>query len=124
MPNAELHTRAINSRKQQHTKKDDYTRGFKMRGGVDGYRHREEALKKVVPWIQTLRDSGRKLLLLEDVAPAHTSRIAEDFVTVNSVKKLLWPGHSPKINASEHAWPWIRRQLMKDFYPSKDELDC
>jgi hypothetical protein len=32
--------------------------------------------------------------------------------------------HSPEINASEHAWPWIRRQLTKQFTPSCDEKEC
>jgi hypothetical protein len=31
----------------------DYKRGDRTRGGVDGYRHREGALKKVIPWIKT-----------------------------------------------------------------------
>jgi hypothetical protein len=124
MDDAALNTREIKSCKKQYTKQDDYTRGVKSRGGVDGYRHRNEALKKVVPWIKKLKDSGRKLLLLEDGAPAHTSKIAQDYLTVSFIDKLLWPGHSLEINALEHAWPWIRRQLTKDFYPSKDELDC
>jgi L-lysine 2,3-aminomutase len=37
-----------NTRRRQYTQKDDYTRGFKLRGGVNGLRHRDEALKKVV----------------------------------------------------------------------------
>jgi hypothetical protein len=114
----------INSRKQQYIKKDDYKRGIKSRGGVDGYRHREEALKKVVPWMKKLKDEGRDLILLEDGAPAHTSRISTDYLAVNFIEKLSWPGHSPEINAQEHAWPWIRRHITKDFKPSTCELEC
>jgi len=114
----------INSRKQQYTQKDDYTRGFKSRGGIDGYRHREMALKQVVPWMKSLKDSGRNPILLEDGAPAHQSRIANDFLDVNLINKLDWPGHSPEINAEEHAWPWIRRHITKDFAPSTCEDQC
>jgi hypothetical protein len=37
------------TRRLQHIKKHDYHRGIRSRGGVDGYRHREGALKKVAP---------------------------------------------------------------------------
>ncbi|KAH8725977.1 hypothetical protein GQ44DRAFT_706227 [Phaeosphaeriaceae sp. PMI808] len=33
-------------------------------------------------------------------------------------------GHSPDINAEEHAWPWIRRHITKDFSPSICEDEC
>ena len=48
----------------------------------------------------SLYKEGRAPLLLEDGAPAH-------------VQKLSWPGHSPDVNAAEHAWPWIRRHLAR-----------
>jgi hypothetical protein len=108
-------------RKSQYTKKDDYTRGLKSRGGIDGFRHREETLKRIVPWLKSLPTTP---ILLEDGVPAHSSRIANDYLTTEQVDKLSWPGHSPDINASEHAWPWTRRHITKDFYPSNTAEEC
>jgi transposase len=103
------------TRKLQHVKKDDYHRGIRTRGGVDGYRHHEGALKKTVPWIKQLKQQGHECILLEDGAPSHKSRIANDYLTVEQVEKMVWPGHSPEINASEHAWPLMRQHVTKNF---------
>ena len=78
-----------NTRKLQHVKKDDYHRGIRSRGGIDGYRHREGALKKVVPWINSLKKRRIKCLLLEDGAPPHKSRIANDYLRVGMVEKMV-----------------------------------
>jgi hypothetical protein len=113
-----------NTRKLQHVKKHDYHRGIKSKGGVDGYRHREGALKKVALWINSLKKRGIPCILLEDGAPPHKSRIANDYLTVERIEKMLWPGHSLDINASEHAWPWIRRHVTKQFTPSCIAKKC
>ena len=114
-----------NTRKKQYVPSImDYKRGDRTRGGVDGYRHREGALKKVIPWIKTLEKSGVQCILLQDGASAHKLRIARDYITVEKVDSLWWPGHSPEINASEHAWPWIRRHVTKDFTPSCTAKQC
>jgi hypothetical protein len=74
MNESDINGRAT-ARKSQYTKKDDYTRGLKTRGGIDGFRHREETLKRIVPWLKLLPTTP---ILLEDGAPAHSSRIALD----------------------------------------------
>ena len=111
----------FNTQKLQYTKQDNYTRGYKSRGGVDSFRHREETLKLLVPWLKSLPTTP---ILLKDGAPAHRSRIANDFLDTEKIDKLSWPGHSPKINASEHAWPWIRRHITKDFDLSETVEEC
>ncbi|KAF1976469.1 hypothetical protein BU23DRAFT_596891 [Bimuria novae-zelandiae CBS 107.79] len=114
-----------NTRKKQYVPSTmDYRRGDRTRGGVDGYRHREGALKKVAPWINSLNEQGIKCILLQDGAPAHKSRIAQDYLILQHIERLWWPGHSPEVNASEHAWPWIRRHVTKDFSPSCNEKQC
>jgi hypothetical protein len=37
---------------------------------------------------------------------------------------MWWPGHSPDINAEEHAWPWIRRSITKRPTPSTTVDEC
>lgn len=114
-----------NSRRKAWRKDMAHVRGDRTRGGVDGYRHREEVLKPLlVPWIRSLQEEGLNPILLEDGAPSHTSKIATEFLQVSAITKLEWPGHSPDINAHEHAWPWIRRHITKDFSPSTCEAEC
>ena len=60
-----------NTRWLQHVKKHDYHRGIRSRGGVDGYQHREGALKKVVPGTNSLKQQGLECILLEDGASPH-----------------------------------------------------
>jgi transposase len=112
------------TRGKQHIKKHNYTRGKRKHGGVDGYCHREGALKKVVPWIHDLKSKGIKCTVLQDGAPAHKSRISRDYLTVEKVDWLWLPGHSPDVNASEHAWPWIWRHITRYFTPSRTEHQC
>ena len=78
----------------------------------------------IEPWIKELKKLGREPMLLEDGAPAHSSKIANEFLQVSHIEKILWPGNSPEINASEHAWPWIRRHITKGFGPSTCEASC
>jgi hypothetical protein len=113
-----------NTKKLQHVKKHDYHRGIRSKGGVDGYRHREGALKKIAPWINSLKNQGIPCILLEDGAPGHKSRIANDYLRVEGIEKLGWPGHSPDVNASEHAWPWLRSHVTKQFTPSCNGEEC
>ena len=115
-----------NLRAWPQTKKHVLSRGDRTRSGIDGWRHREEVLKPlVVPWLKQLKDKGKTdLLLLEDGAPAYSSRFDTEFLAVSKIKKLCWPGHSPDVNAEEHAWPWIRRYITKDFEPLRTEEEC
>lgn len=69
----------------------------------------------LIPWMKSLSTTP---ILPEDGAPAHTSRIANDYLSTERIDKLSWPGHSPEVNASEHAWLWIRRHITHDFQPS------
>lgn len=102
----------------------DYKRGDRGRGGIDGYRHREGALQKVVPWIKSLEKKEIKVHLQQDGAPAHKARISRDYLIAEMINRLWWPGHSPEANASEHAWPWIRRHITKNYTKSCNGKQC
>ena len=101
----------------------DYRCGDRARGGVDGYRHREGALQQVIPWIKQLGAQGIKCVLQQDGAAAHRARIPRDLLVTEHVDRLWWPGHSPEVNAIEHAY-WIRRHVTKDFTPSCIGKQC
>ena len=52
----------LKPRKHTFTKQDEYTRGKRLRGGIDGYRHLEVALKKLILWLNSLKEQGRHVL--------------------------------------------------------------
>ena len=100
-------------------------RGDRQRGGVDGYRHEQLVLlPKLLPFVRSQQEAGRQVVVLEDGAPAHNSQFDREFFVFNDLVKILWPGNSPDINASEHAWPWMRRQITKQGPPSTTKEQC
>ncbi len=102
-----------------------YKRNSRDRGGIDGYRHREEVLKPLlIPFVEELRKEGRNVVVIEDNAPAHRSDIDNHFFKMSDVVKLLWPPNSPDANAIEQAWPWLRLHITKDFPPSTTVEEC
>ena len=63
MNESDVNLRRSTRKKQYVPSTMDYTRGDRSRSGIDGYRHREGALKKVVPWIKSLEKKGIKVHL-------------------------------------------------------------
>lgn len=106
--------------------RDILKRGNRSRGGVDGYRHREGILKpKLVPWTKEVeRQRGVPIEVLEDGAPAHVSKFDTEYMHTNGINKLLWPGNSPDINASEHAWSYMRYHISRDYPTSTTKDQC
>jgi hypothetical protein len=95
------------------------------RDGVDGYRHREKVLKPLlIPFVNSLKQQGRNVVVLEDNAPAHISHFDNDCFKVSDVVKMLWPANSPDANAIEQAWPLIRRHITDDYDISTTEEEC
>jgi len=43
----------------------------------------------VKPWINELKKLGREPILLKDGAPAHASKIANEFLQVSHIEKIL-----------------------------------
>jgi hypothetical protein len=102
-----------------------YKRNSCDRGGMDGYRHREEVPKPLpTPLAEELEKERRNVFVLEDSAPAHRSDMDNQFYKMSDVAKLLWPPNSPDANAIEQAWPWLRRHVTKDFPPSTTIEEC
>jgi len=105
--------------------KDILKRGNRSRGGIDGYRHRESVLKpKLVPFTKKVERVKGSVKVLEDCAPAHISKFDTEYMSLNDIKKLLWPSNSPDINASEHAWSYMRRHITRDYPTSTTKEQC
>ncbi len=106
--------------------RDILKRGNRARGGIDGYRHREGVLKlKLVPFTKKVeRERGVSIEVLEDCAPAHVSKFNTEYMSLHDIKKLLWPSNSPDLNASEHAWSYMRRHISRDYPTSTTMEQC
>ena len=52
-------------------------------------------------------------LVQEDKAPAHISRYQQEVFDFYMIKRLLWPGNSPDLNAIEPTWFWMKRETTK-----------
>jgi hypothetical protein len=47
-------------------------------------------------------------LVQEDKAPLHSSEHQDIIFSAAGVKRLLWPGNSPDINAIEPTWAYMK----------------
>jgi transposase len=86
--------------------------------GIDWYRYRKEILiPKMLPFAKECMVDRPGTLVQEDKAPAHSHSIQEQVYQLHDVKKLLWCGNSPDLNAIEQAWPWMKRRTTKKGAP-------
>ena len=99
------------------------------KGGVDWYRHREGALKKLLPRIQEQKEkTGRDLMVVEDNVPCHKKNwCLQEFhragvkrfgLDVGGEKFIQWPSNSPYLNASDsHGRGVVDTSYMKERCP-------
>lgn len=57
----------------------------------------------------------RKVIVVEDRAPAHTAKKVENFVEQNKKRFALYylPPYSPKLNPDEHVWAHLKNHELK-----------
>jgi hypothetical protein len=53
----------------------------------------------------------------EDKAPSHEHHAQQLMYDLYGIKKLLWPGNSPDLNAIEPCWPWMKRRTTRKGAP-------
>ena len=49
----------------------------------------------------------------QDSAPCHTRRKVKNFINLNSISLLNWPGNSPDLNLIEDLWSIIKLRLRR-----------
>ena len=67
----------------------------------------------------------RKIIVIEDRAPAHRAKKVDIFVERNKGRFALYrlPSYSPELNPDEHVWAYLKGHKLKDHQAqTKDEL--
>jgi transposase len=59
----------------------------------------------------------RNLILMEDGAPVHTSKVAKEWRDQRSITKLNWPANSPDLNPIENLWNIMKRNISEKHQP-------
>jgi hypothetical protein len=87
-------------------------------GGIDWYRYQKLILiPKLLPFAKECEAIRPNTTVQEDKAPAHTHRIQQQIYNLHQVRRLIWCGNSPDLNAIEPAWPWMKRTTTKKGAP-------
>lgn len=88
-------------------------------GGIDWYRYwKHILLPKLIPFAKECQKDRPDTLVQEDNAPSHAHRHQNTVYLLYDIVRLLWPGNSPDLNASEPAWFWLKRKTTAQGAPA------
>lgn len=62
-----------------------------------------------------LQHPNRKIIVIEDNAPAHKAKLVREFVISNKKRITLFriPAYSPELNPDEHVWAYLKAYELK-----------
>ena len=72
------------------------------------------------PFLDAQEDASR-LVLMEDGAPLHKSKVAANWRETHRIEKIVWPPNSPDLNPIENMWKLLKDALQKKRRPKNKE---
>src|SRR5450432_939737 len=63
-----------------------------------------------------VRKYGLEVVMQEDNAPWHTTKIVQNYLNRQKVKRLRWPAQSPDLSLIENLWKQIKVLIGKRRY--------
>ncbi|KFM69679.1 Transposable element Tc1 transposase, partial [Stegodyphus mimosarum] len=82
-------------------------------GSVTGQRY-----KVLEPYVRLFRGAvGPDLTFMDDNAPCHRAELVDDFLETENIQRMLWPANFPDLNAIEHVWDMLGRQIAALSHP-------
>lgn len=79
------------------------------KGRINSEKH-IEFLKNIIK-----QHPNRKIIVIEDRAPAHRAKKVDEFVEENKNKLAIYklPSYSPELNPDEHVWKYLKAYQLK-----------
>lgn len=71
-------------------------------------------IPKLLKFAQECKLDRPDTIVMEDKAPAHTSKHQEPVFMTLDILRMLWCGNSPDLNMIEPCWPWMKRQTTRN----------
>jgi transposase len=83
----------------------------------------ESYCERIVPivegWINTIeRQTGRRLIFMQDGAPAHAAQLTLDELHARRIVFIYWPPYSPDLNPIEAVWNWMKNYIEAKWGPN------
>ncbi|KAM5345573.1 hypothetical protein ACJ41O_005222 [Fusarium nematophilum] len=86
--------------------------------GIDWWRYQNKILiPLMIPFAKECMKSRPETVVQEDKAPAHAHHAQQRVYDLHKVRRLLWCGNSPDLNAIEPCWPYLKRATTKKGAP-------